>query len=158
MKKDDAKVWNPNEGDCLQGDVILFKVPSDLVIDRSMEIEPRQNGQLVLAEGEITGHHHAIWLREPVMFRDDALARDVATVAPPVAASAKMWKDDKAVQELVNRGELTIPRLAIGFLEVTGDFMTLRHDEHQAIKIPPGLYYVGNQREFDAAEERRVRD
>ena len=55
----------------------------DLLIERVADIEPSgtilapdATGAVVLAEGELTGHRHAIFDRV-TMFRDDALAREV---------------------------------------------------------------------------------
>jgi hypothetical protein len=55
----------------------------DLLIERVADIPPSgtllnsgRDGAMVLAEGETTGHRHAIYDRV-TMFRDDALARDI---------------------------------------------------------------------------------
>ena len=55
----------------------------DLLIERVKDVEPSgtmvapdATGALVLAEGELTGHRHAIF-ECAAMFRDDALAREV---------------------------------------------------------------------------------
>lgn len=55
----------------------------DLLIERVADVEPSgtmvppdATGALVLAEGEMTGHRHAIFERV-TMFRDDALAREI---------------------------------------------------------------------------------
>ena len=55
----------------------------DLLIERVNDVEPSgtliapdATGALVLAEGELTGHRHAIYERA-TMFRDDALAREI---------------------------------------------------------------------------------
>jgi len=55
----------------------------DLLIERVGDLEPSgtvlspdATGAMVLAEGELTGHRHAIF-EHVTMFRDDALARDV---------------------------------------------------------------------------------
>jgi hypothetical protein len=55
----------------------------DLLIERVGDVEPSgtiltpdATGATVLAEGELTGHRHAIFDRV-TMFRDDALAREV---------------------------------------------------------------------------------
>jgi hypothetical protein len=55
----------------------------DLLIERVADIEPTgailpsdASGATVLAEGELTGHRHAIYERV-TMFRDDALAREI---------------------------------------------------------------------------------
>jgi hypothetical protein len=163
--------WSPAEGDLCQGDVVLFRVPDGLKLDTSDEVKPRDH-RLILAEGEVTGHHHAIWL-QAAMFRDDALARELEAAPASLAATAKLvngeqqqtqaagtarlYRDPEAVRVLINQGELAHDRLAIGFLVVEGS-VVLRHDEHDAVRIPPGRYYVGGQSEWDVAEERRVAD
>ena len=55
----------------------------DLLIERVADVEPSgtiltadTSGVMVLAEGELTGHRHAIYDRV-TMFRDDALAREI---------------------------------------------------------------------------------
>ena len=55
----------------------------DLLIERVDDLQPSgslptssPDGSFVLAEGELTGHHHSIYGRV-TMFRDDSLARDV---------------------------------------------------------------------------------
>jgi hypothetical protein len=42
-----------------QGDVLLIPAPAEVVTARHAEV-PRKNGVIVLAEGEATGHAHAI--------------------------------------------------------------------------------------------------
>jgi len=57
-----------------QGDVLIERVahvaPSGMVSDNA------DGSPMVLAEGERTGHHHAI-LDHVTMFQDDKLARDI---------------------------------------------------------------------------------
>ena len=55
----------------------------DLLIERVEDVEPSgvivaadRTGAIVLAEGELTGHRHAIFDRV-TMFREDGLARDI---------------------------------------------------------------------------------
>jgi hypothetical protein len=57
-----------------QGDLLIERVKD--VKPSGTVISPDATGALVLAEGELTGHRHAIFERA-TMFRDDALARDV---------------------------------------------------------------------------------
>ena len=57
-----------------QGDLLLEKVP-DVPVTGSI-IAPRAGVALVLAEGETTGHRHAV-LGGATLFRDDGLARDI---------------------------------------------------------------------------------
>jgi len=167
--------WDPKQGDALQGDVCLFQLPKGFEFSKKNEIKAKNN-DLILAEGEVTGHHHAIRLPEPTMFREDGggsgldipvkSSKQISKLADlqnlpadaKIEATIKMYKDDDAVNKLVGLGYLTTPRLAIGFLSIEGNTVVLRHDEHDAIRIPPGNYYVGNQQEWDAGEARRVAD
>lgn len=151
------KNWNPDKGDMQQGDVILFRIPDNISLSLTQEISPR-DGRLILAEGEVTGHHHAIWMPQPAMFRDDAMAREIEAKVPAPAATAKLYADKSAADALVRAGQVSHARLFIGVLVVEGGSMVLRHDEHDAARIPPGRYYVGGQAEWDAAKERRVQD
>jgi hypothetical protein len=55
----------------------------DLLIERVADVDPSgtilapdATGAIVLAEGELTGHRHAIYDRV-TMFRDDTLAREI---------------------------------------------------------------------------------
>lgn len=57
-----------------QGDLLIEPVAD--VQPRGDTIQPTADGATVLAEGEATGHRHAIFERV-TMFRDDALARDI---------------------------------------------------------------------------------
>lgn len=57
-----------------QGDLLIERV--DDVEPTGTIVGPDATGALVLAEGELTGHRHAIFDRV-TMFRDDALAREI---------------------------------------------------------------------------------
>jgi len=61
----------------------LLYAQGDLLIERVADIpvsgtpgDPGSDGAAVLAEGEMTGHRHAIYDRV-TMFRDDSLAHDI---------------------------------------------------------------------------------
>lgn len=153
--------WDPARGDACQGDVVLFAIPANITFTRAQPIGQRDH-QLILAEGEITGHHHAIRLPQPVMFRDDGLARGLEADFKPEQkkqqGTVALYRDDAAIQALVQSKALETVDLAIGILAVEGAPVVLRHDEHDAIRIPPGNYYVGRQREQHAGLERRVAD
>ena len=150
--------WNPAKGDACQGDVYLFRIPDSIPLNTQDETLPRDN-KLILAEGEVTGHHHAIWMKYTSVthFHDEALAR-ASIEESVVEPTAKLYRDPAAVSSLIKAKEITTPDLAIGFLVIEGAPMVLRHDEHDAIRIPPGRYYVGAQMEWTAAEARRVAD
>ena len=57
-----------------QGDLLIERV--DDVEPCGTLISPDASGATVLAEGELTGHRHAIF-EQVTMFRDDALAREI---------------------------------------------------------------------------------
>jgi len=104
-----------------QGDILL--VPVAKLPDELSEV-PRQNGKIVLAEGEITGHLHAIEA-DNAMF----LAEDL---------------DSPEGRYLVVEEAETITAEAAGGVDLT-------HPEHDTITLEPGLYEVRRQREYSAA-------
>jgi hypothetical protein len=100
-----------------QGDIVL-----ELVEDQAPRegVFHRENdGALVLARGELTGHRHAFYDGNVTLFRDDALARDMPT------------------------------ELYIGHVNVTAHSADLRHEEHTSITLPVGTYRVRRQREWE---------
>lgn len=184
--------WNPDEGDLCQGDVLLFRLPDGFHnLDRSRPTAPR-DGNLILAEGEVTGHNHAIHVNqrtidaqiETAALRcDDGMDRRVVNaghltergsvglvedarillfhLARALEAqihSTALYRDDVLVRRLVDDGHLTDGSLCVGFLAVEDEPVLLRHQEHDAVRIPPGLYYVGRQREFWKDAARQVAD
>lgn len=141
-----------------QGDIVLMPLPQGHSIDRSREIKRGADGSIVLAEGEVTGHHHVIGMIQPAYLHDGALARSMPAATKIQDAVAALYEDGALVSRLVGDGVLTTPNLAIGFLTVEHGPVSLNHQEHDTIILPPGSYYVGRQREFNAGEERRVSD
>jgi len=57
-----------------QGDLLIERIDDGPI--SGIEIEVGEDGAVVLAEGEATGHRHAIF-DCVTMFRDDGLARDI---------------------------------------------------------------------------------
>ena len=100
-----------------QGDVLLVpagKIPAGK--HRKVEAE---NGRVILARGEATGHHHSI----------SAYHADLIEI------------EDKSNPLLIVR-----------------EAVPLEHQEHGAIEIAPGAYWVLRQREYTPQEPRRVQD
>jgi hypothetical protein len=163
--------FDPATGQAFQGDIAIVPMPADIAIARSDEIAP-VDGRLILQEGEVTGHHHAISLTrnfrvtravagDPVLAtRSRRLRRAFRASASKVdaAPTARLYRDAAAVAELVRRRILTRADLAVGCLVVEGAPVTVSHEEHDAIVLPPGSYYVGRQVESAGAEERVVAD
>jgi len=104
-----------------QGDVLLTRVAALPKGAKNVTTEKR----IVLAEGEVTGHAHAIY--EP------------RTKTAP-SGKVVMW----------NAG-------AERFIQVL-ESTALRHEEHAAIPLEPGIYKIGQQREYHPEEIRRVAD
>jgi hypothetical protein len=153
--------YDPTQGQCFQGDIMIMPLPDGITISTIDEIKMRGN-MLVLAEGEVTGHHHAIryGLGAAAQFHDGALAHSLETVAAPAIGTAKMYRDPAALAALIHMGILTTDALCIGFLFVEENCQPLTHDEHSGIEIPTHLhgYYVGAKREQDASDTRLVAD
>jgi hypothetical protein len=59
---------------CAQGDILIERVADGAV--RGRIIHSVDDGSLVIAEGEATGHHHRI-VGSLTLYRDDALAREI---------------------------------------------------------------------------------
>ncbi|RXF72081.1 hypothetical protein [Hansschlegelia zhihuaiae] len=160
--------FDPSAGQAFQGDVAIVPVPAGIAIARTDEIAPVA-GRIILQEGEVTGHHHAIALMErpegeaatrPSMrtskvaegLMADALAGRIAV------PTARMYRDRAAADAMVRKGVLTRSDLCVGFLVVEHGPMTVTHEEHDGVRLPVGSYYIGRQVESAGAEERRVAD
>lgn len=110
-----------------QGDIILERV-ADASAAAPINVDP--DGSVVLARGEVTGHRHRFLAGfDVVMFRDDALARDMPA------------------------------ELYLGHIKIAAAHgAELKHEEHDTIQLEAGTYRVRRQREFDAGEARIVAD
>jgi hypothetical protein len=103
-----------------QGDILL--VPVENVPDGLTEV-PREDGKIVLAEGEATGHLHAIDAPEATF-----LAKDL---------------DSPEDRYLVIAEAEAITAEAAG--------VELTHPEHDTVTLAPGAYEVRRQREYSRA-------
>lgn len=168
--------YDPSQGQCFQGDVAIVPVPDGIAIATIDEISPVA-GRLILQEGEVTGHHHAVTL-DPQQGRtrrfrregDSGLDRaDPFAGASPglrkrlsggvrAKAGVRMYRDQTAAQAMVAAGILERTDLAVGFLVVESAPAVVQHEEHAGIRLPVGRYYVGRQVESVGAEERRAAD
>ena len=119
-----------------QGDVVMYKV-DDKTYEQHTSRSNHNDGNVfytggtntsaILAFGEATGHKHQISLKE---------LTDNAGVDLKMGWSGIAGKD--------------VPD---GF-EVTGEVVTLRHEEHNPIDLPPGKYVVKIVKEFDHITRR----
>jgi hypothetical protein len=103
-----------------QGDIMLVPISETPLGAKPVEAE---NGRLILARGEATGHHHSVAMTDRVaLFREDG-------------SGAGLF--------LFNGGPGAV---------------TLEHQEHSALAIPPGAFEVRRQVEYAPAAPRRVED
>lgn len=174
--------YDPSDGaQAFQGDVMICPVPDGLPLSTNDEIKPI-DGRLILQEGEVTGHHHAIRLpgmnAKPAMYADGALARTMAAaqvnvreelakdIAMPAnflartqpSGNARLFRDDGLARKIAEIGPLDRADLVVGFLQVEHGPVVISHEEHDAIRVPPGLYIIGRQVESAGAEDRVVAD
>ena len=116
-----------------QGDVLLQ--PVDALPPGCVEV-PLDNGRIVLAYGEVTGHAHAI----AVPTNAEASADEIAEAA---IARARLYRSPSGERYL------HVP---------DGSQAALTHEEHTAHAIPPGVYLLPTQVEYTPQELRRVAD
>ena len=119
-----------------QGDVVMYKVDDDTYEKRTKRSKGNDgnafytggtNTSAILAFGEATGHKHQISLKE---------LTDNAGVDLIMG-----WSGTAGVD---------VPEA----FEVTGEVVTLKHEEHNPIELPPGKYVVKIVREFDHITRR----
>lgn len=172
MKMKQVLDFDATKGVARQGDVIIFKLPQDINIDKFLEIAP-VNNRLILLEGEMTGHHHAIDLMEHSrtgtgsvnnigLRKTNKIVEDMLSKASETTkAVVKMYLDTNVAKQLLDKNILTRIDLYVGTLVIEGGGdvgVVLGHEEHASIRLTEGCYYVGRQIESAGAEERIVRD
>jgi hypothetical protein len=160
-------------GQSFQGDIAIVPMPTSITVRTTDEIKP-VDGRLIIQEGEITGHHHKILLPRAIRghnfaperqigdptltTRDRKLAGHFGGGKKAEMGTARMYRDPAAVSAMQALGLLTRTDLAIGCLVIEGAPVTVTHEEHDSIELPPGNYYCGRQVESAGAEERVVAD
>ncbi len=147
-----------------QGDLMVFKLDDREAsrLSKSMIIRPAKRASIRLLEGEVTGHHHEIVMDRPDadMEAEASAIADAALAIAKARASVKigiavLYQDDKLATSL---SWLTRRDLMIGFLCIEGGPVILQHPEHDSIRLPEGVFYIGRQIESAGAEERIVAD
>lgn len=118
-----------------QGDVQLQPVAK---LPNGCKEVPVDGNRIVLAYGEVTGHAHAIYDHINQAARADEIA-------------------DNTIARAQARARLLVAPNGERYLEVNAD-VTLKHEEHRAHVIAPGIYRLPRQVEYSPAELRRVAD
>lgn len=115
---------NKNKKQFRQGDVWIERVVSV----PAAAVPQKRSRRIILAHGEVTGHHHALEAKDP----------------------ADYWKtgDDDAADQFVQ----------IKVSKEPGAPAVITHQEHAPIALDPGIYRVRRQREYSPQENRSVAD
>lgn len=151
-----TKAERTTTGDPLRQGDILFK-PVEELPDGLIDV-PRQNGRVVVAEGEHTGHCHAIDA-PGVTFKAADLA-DVQgrflKVEAEMAEQVDAWRCKNHKGEIVwVPAYVEVKRVEAADLDVIGREQVvgvpITHDEHLPFVITPGNYEVRRQREYGQA-------
>ena len=111
-----------------QGDLLLVKIDS---IPESAKKQKKDDGLVVLAYGEITGHMHAI------AEKNVCKLQDLETEYLEVMEEAYLRHGTK--EQIQNRKEIP-------------------NADHAEIKLPVGEYRIIHQREYTPERIRRVQD
>lgn len=150
-----------------QGDVLIERISR---LPPALTKTKTENGKVILAHGEVTGHHHAFSGSTVDKFTGPdgseyfdvrgQKIRDRLTIM-------RRWKN----QVMVSHPKLGIIEFSIGDVEIIGnevlidgEFGLLVHDEHHTHGIPAGAYRGGGaenkvrQREYHPKEIRNVAD
>lgn len=118
-----------------QGDILLRRV-DEIPLSDKCKVDAT-DGKHVIAEGEVTGHVHAV------------AEREADTVTELYFRDVPIWQR--------NRRNTTANEVEM-YLKVTGGPVPLTHDEHSTLTIPEGNYQIIRQREYDVRKVRRVAD
>ena len=94
---------------------------------KERHVQRRVDGRVVLAEGEATGHAHAV-LDEHAHLEVQHFGESRA-----VWINRRVWDESRTL------------------LVVEGEAATLVHEEHEPLTVPPGGYLVRRQREYAPA-------
>ena len=132
------------------GEMILIPVPENL--ENQWQDLFKQAGETmddprVIAEGEIAGHKH-----ELTGGRVNAVALNETAFAHGSATSGYVTR--RSFLGILGIGAVAGPVILLKVAEAT----TLKHPEHNALRIPQGRYAVYAQREYDETMTRRVVD
>ena len=132
------------------GEMILIPVPESL--ENQWQNLFEQAGKTmddprVIAEGEVTGHKHEFegGQVDAVELNENASARSSATSA---------YITRRSFLGSLGIGAIAGPVILLKVAKAS----TLKHPEHNALRIPEGRYAVYAQREYDETMTRRVVD
>jgi len=148
-----------------QGDVPL--VPVARIPESAVEL-PRTNGKVILAFGEVTGHHHrfesgscATKLRDgdgSEFVRVDDVELTLRPTAIEDATKRDVRMEGMALPVRLEPAAFRAAETALResrTLTLRGSVLT--HEEHHGIVVAPGNYALPGQREYTAADMPAIR-
>lgn len=112
-----------------QGDVLIRRIDA---VPAGAKPTPRDNGRVILAHGEVTGHAHQI--ADP-----DGVGAELLTMPRTAPLTHQQVETNATFLRLTKKAQLV-------------------HEEHATIDLPPGAYEVVHQREYAYGESQRVLD
>ena len=133
------------------GEIILIPVPEDLEgqwQDLFHQAGQKMKNPRVIAEGEITGHKHEFaggQVDAMMLTENNAMAKGTKTFG---------YVSRRSLLRTLGIGTIAGPVILLKVAKAA----TLRHPEHNALKIPAGRYVAYAQREYDETMARRVVD
>ena len=133
------------------GEMVLIPVPKDLEGQWQELYEQagqKMNNPRVIAEGEITGHKHELTegqVDATMLTENNTMARSTSTSG---------YVSRRSLLRTLGIGTIAGPVILLKVAKAA----TLRHPEHNSLRIPAGSYVAYSQREYDETMARRVVD
>lgn len=133
------------------GEMVLIPVPEKLEAewqDLYEQAGQKMKNPRVIAEGEITGHKHELAGGQVDAMTLNEGSKMVQRTSSPGYLSRRSFLRTLGI------GTVAGPVILLKIAKAA----TLRHPEHNALKIPAGRYVTYGQREYDETMARRVVD
>jgi len=133
------------------GEMVLIPVPKKLEgewQDVYEQAGQKMKNPQVIAEGEITGHKHEFaggQVDAMTLNEDNTMAKSTKTSG---------YVSRRSFLRTLGIGTIAGPVILLKVAKAA----TLRHPEHNALRIPAGRYVTYGQREYDETMARRVVD
>jgi len=133
------------------GEMVLIPVPKGLEGQWKALYEQagqKMNNPRVIAEGEITGHKHELaggQVDATILTESNTMARSTSTSG---------YVSRRSLLRALGIGTIAGPVILLKIAKAA----TLKHPEHNSLRIPEGSYVAYSQREYDETMARRVID
>jgi len=152
---------NKNKKHYRQGDVLIERVGP---LPEKLVTIAREQGRVILAHGEVTGHAHAIAEAGTDLLQAENGEQFLRVAGRQIKSRLKILRAWRG-QVLVQHPKLGVMQFATDDVtvrgdhaEIDGEFALLKHDEHSTQAVPAGNYRNIRQREYSPEEIRNVAD